>query len=129
MVRQKESVLLTRWLAKFHRTDPQWKRVRLGIPSNPEEAKYLQVTLRWADAIFLKDGKLHIVEAKIVPDPKAIGQLEMYKELIKVTPEFSAYENWPVEMVLLASELDLATAQMCSKKGIKYEVWKPQDWY
>jgi len=128
MVQQKESVLLTKWLAKFHRTSPQWKRVRLGIPANPEEAKLYSVLLRWADAIFLEDGIMHIVEAKLRPDLGTIGQLEGYKELLKVTPEFSAYENWPVKMILLSPIMDFSTAQICSKKGIVYEVWKPLDW-
>ena len=128
MAQQKESVLLTYWLAKFHRSSPQWKRVRLGIPANPAEAKLYSVLLRWADAVFLEDGIMWIVEAKIRPDLGTIGQLEGYKELLKVTPEFSAYENWPVKMILLSATLDLGIAELCSKKDIIYEVWKPADW-
>jgi len=128
MVQQKESVLLTKWLAKFHRTSPQWKRVRLGIPANPEEAKLYSVLLRWADAIFLEDGYVNIVESKLRPELGAIGQLEGYKELFKVTPEFVAYENWPIKLILLSPVLDLAMSQICSKKDITYEVWKPKEW-
>ena len=128
MVQQKESILLTSWLKTFHRTSPQWKRVRLGIPANPEEAKLYSVLLRWADAVFLEDGIMYIVEAKLRPDLGAIGQLEGYKELLKVTPEFSAYKNWPIKMILVSPVLDLATAEICTKKGIIYDVWKPKDW-
>jgi len=128
MVQQKESVLVNRWLAKFHRTSPQWTRVRLGIPANPDEAKMYSVLLRWADAIFIEDGFVNIVEGKLRPNPGAIGQLEVYKELLKVTPEFSAYENWPIKMILLSPIMDLGVAQICSKKGIIYEIWKPADW-
>jgi len=128
MVQQKESVLVNRWLAKFHRTSPQWRRVRLGIPANPEEAKMYSVLLRWADAIFIEDGFVNIVEGKLRPDLGTIGQLEGYKELFKVTPEFKAYENWPIKMIILSPVLDFSTAQFSSKKGIIYEVWKPEDW-
>ena len=128
MVQQKESILLTKWLAKFHRTSPQWKRVRLGIPANPEEAKLYSVLLRWADAIFLEDGFANIVEAKLRPDLGTIGQLEGYKELFKVTPEFVAYEKWPIKMILLSPVLDLGIAEIASKKNITYEVWKPEGW-
>jgi len=128
MVQQKESILLTSWLKTFHRANPQWKRVRLGIPANPEEAKLYSVLLRWADAVFLKDGIMYIVEAKLRPDLGAIGQLEGYKELLKITPEFSAYENWPVELILLSPIMDLAIAELCSKKNIIYEVWTPPEW-
>lgn len=128
MVQQKESVLLTKWLAAFHRTSPQWKRVRLGIPANPEEAKLYSVLLRWADAVFLDDGFVYIVEAKLRPDLGSIGQLEGYKELFSVTPEFIAYQKWPIKMILLSPVMDFGVAQIASKKGIIYEVWKPLDW-
>lgn len=128
MVQQKESILLTKWLAKFHRTSPQWKRVRLGVPSSPEEAKYLSVLLRWADAVFIEDGFIHIVETKLRPDLGAIGQLEGYKELLKVTPEFSAYKNYPIKLILVSPVLDLGIVEICKKKDITYEVWKPLDW-
>ena len=128
MVQQKESILLSRWLARFHRTAPQWKRVRLGIPAFPDEAKYYQVALRWADAIFLEDGFMNIVEAKLKPDLGVIGQLEGYKELLKVTPEFSAYENWPVKMIILTPVLDLAIAEIAGKKDIIYEQFIPPGW-
>ncbi len=128
MVQQKESILLTKWLAEFHRSDKQWKRVRLGIPANPEEAKLYSVLLRWADAVVESDGEILIVETKLRPEFGAIGQLEGYKELFKVTPEFSDYENWPVKMVLVSPVLDLGIAEIASKKGIIYDVWKPADW-
>ena len=128
MVQQKESVLLTKWLAKFHRTSPQWKRVRVGVPANPEEAKLYSVLLRWCDAVFLEDGIMWIVEAKLRPDLGAIGQLEGYKELLRVTPEFSAYEKWPIKLILLSPIMDLGIAEICTKKEIIYEVWKPRGW-
>jgi len=128
MVQQKESELLSRWLAQFHRTAPQWKRVRLGEVAFPEEAKYYKVILRWCDAIFLEDGVVYIVEAKLRPDLGTIGQLEGYKELFIVTPEFQQYWNWPIKMILLSATLDLNIAELCKKKDIIYEFWKPEDW-
>lgn len=128
MVQQRESVLVNRWLARFHRTALQWRRIRLGIPANPEEAKMYSVLQRWADAIFIEDGAVNIVEAKLRPELGVIGQLEGYKELFKVTPEFIAYENWPVNLILLSPVMDLGIAEICSKKGIVYEVWSPEDW-
>lgn len=128
MVQQKESVLLTSWLAAKHRKNLQWKRVRLGVPANPSEAKLYSVLLRWCDAIFIEDGFVYIVEAKLRPELGVIGQLEGYKELFKVTPEFVTYEDWPVKLILLSPIMDLGIAQICTKKQIIYEVWKPLDW-
>ena len=127
MVRQLESVLLTLWLAKFHRTSLQWKRVRLGVPANPAEAKFFQVALRWADAIFIEDGFVNIVEAKLRPDLGALGQLEGYKDLFAVTPEFSRFVEWPIRMILLSPVLDVGIAEIAAKKNIIYEVFKPPE--
>jgi len=120
---QKESILLVKWLAKFHRTDLQWRRVRLGQVATKEEAKYYKVILRWADAVFVKDGIVYIVEAKLRPDLGVIGQLEGYKKLFPATPEFTQYKNWPVKMILLSPFLDLNIAELCKDKDIIYEVW------
>lgn len=128
MVQQRESVLLTRWLAAFHRTSLQWKRVRLGIPANPEEAKLYSVLQRWCDAIFIEDGFVNIVEAKLRPDLGVIGQLEGYKELFPVTPEFEVYKDWKIKLILLSPVMDLGIAQICTKKRITYEVFTPSDW-
>ncbi len=127
MVQQKESVLLVKWLAKFHRTDLQWRRVRLGQVATKEEAKYYKVILRWADAVFIKDGFVNIVEAKLRPDLGVIGQLEGYAKLFPVTPEFSQYKNWPIKMILLSPYLDLNIAELTKEKSIIYEVWDPEN--
>ncbi|KKL64270.1 hypothetical protein LCGC14_2166730 [marine sediment metagenome] len=120
---QSEARLVNRWLAKFHRTDPQWTRVRLGQVANHKEAKMYSVILRWADAVFLHDGKIHIVEGKLRPAPGAFGQLELYAELIKVTPEFSQYKSWHVVQILLTPIVDLNMVEQAKKKGILYEVF------
>ena len=120
---QKEGILLVKWLAKFHRTDLQWRRVRLGQVATKEEAKYYKVILRWADAVFVKDGEVYIVEAKLRPDLGVIGQLEGYKKLFPFTPEFTQYKNYNVRMILLSPFLDLNIAELCKDKDITYEVW------
>ncbi|KKM62755.1 hypothetical protein LCGC14_1518380, partial [marine sediment metagenome] len=112
----------------FHKSAPQWTRVRLGVADNPEQAKALSVTLKWADAIFIEDGFVNIVEAKLSPGPGVIGQLEGYKKLFPLTPKFSAYENWPIKLIILSPKLDFTTSELASEKGITYEIWKPKDW-
>jgi len=128
MVQQKESVLLNRWLSEFHRDKLYWTRVRLGIADNPEEAKYYQVALKWADAVVVADGEILIVETKLTNPSAAIGQIEIYKKLLKVTPRFKTYWEWPVKLIIVCPILDVATAEICSERGIIYDVWKPEDW-
>ena len=128
MVQQSEAKLVNKWLLKYHRTSPQWTRVRVGQVANKAEAKMYSVILRWCDAIFIKDGKVWIVEGKLRPDLGAIGQLEGYKKLFRVTPEFSAYINYPIEMILLSPVLDLNIAELCKDKDIKYVIFEEEEW-
>ena len=124
---QTEKILLNKWLAKFHRTSLQWRRVRLGEVATKEEAKYYKVILRWCDAIYIDAGFVNIVEAKLRPDLGVIGQLEGYQKLFKITPEFSMYKDWPVKMILLTPFLDLNIVELCKDKGIIYEHWVPKN--
>lgn len=123
----KETDMLNAWLWKNHRTSTQWRRVRLGVLPTKEMARMYAVLLRWADAIVLEKGQVKIIEAKLRPDPGAVGQLELYKQLFPHTPEFSEFKNWPLVLVLLTATLDLNMVEMCSKKGIQYEVFSQDD--
>lgn len=120
----KESDLVNKWVWQFHPTSLQWRRVRLGIVPDKEMARMYMVILRWADLIFIENGIVHIVEAKLRPTAGAIGQLEHYKQLFYRTPEFSSYWNYPVELILLTAYMDLEIVQLCSQKGIKYEFYQ-----
>ena len=121
--RQTEALLVNKWLWDFHKHSLQWRRIRLGVVPNKELAKMYSVTLRWCDALFIKDGYVNIVEAKLKPDLGAIGQLEGYRELFKVTPEFRDYWDWPVNLIYLSAKLDLVVLDLCKKKGIEFIVY------
>lgn len=122
-----EKALLNSWLWKEHQTSIQWRNVRLGPLPTKELARAYNVLMRFADAVYLEDGTVFIVEAKIRPGPGAIGQLELYLQLFKETPEFSAYKLWPIKLVLLTSILDLQMAEFASKKDIKLVIFNEND--
>lgn len=119
----KESELLVKWLWEFHREKLQWRRVRLGVVPTKEMAREYNVLLRWVDAIFIDNGIVYLVEAKLRPHPGAIGQLELYKKLFYQTLEFKQYWNNPVRLILLCPILDTNMAELCSEKDIIYEIW------
>ena len=123
----KESELLSTWLWAKHRTALQWRNTRLGLLPTKELARMYMVTLRWVDAIFIENGVVHLVEAKLTPQPGAIGQLELYQEIFKITPEFSAYAEWPIKLILLTTRPDLSMIDLLSKKGIDYEIFTYDD--
>lgn len=116
-----ESRFVNKWLWVYHRDKPQWRRTRLGALPDKEMSALYSVTLRWADAIILDGNELVIVEAKLNPVAGAIGQLELYRELIRATPEFDRFSNLPIKLVFLTTRLDLQLLQFCTAKGITYE--------
>jgi len=123
----KETDMLNAWLWDKHRTDLQWRRVRIGTLPTKELAREYMVLLRWVDAIVIHEGVVYLVEAKLRPEPGAIGQLELYNELFPHTLEFSAYQNWPVRMMLLTSIVDVNMVELCSKKNIIYTVFTEEE--
>ena len=123
----KETDMLNAWLWDKHRFDTQWRRVRLGVLPTKELARIYMTLLRWVDAIYLKDGVVFIVEAKLRSEPGALGQLKLYEQLFKNTPEFDAYKNWPIQKVLLTAVMDLNMAELCSKENIEYELYTLED--
>jgi len=111
----RETRLIREWLAEFHPTALQWRRVRLGaIPGTPEAAIYKGIR-HWADCIFFEDDTVHIVEAKMRPLVDAIAQLELYNKLFDKTPEFKQYWDKP-------RKLETVDA-MCKEKGIELVVY------
>jgi len=125
MAQQKEARLVNEWLMLNHPNALQWRRVRLGPLPNKELARMYMVTLRWADAIYVEDGTVFIVEAKMRPDLGAISQLKAYKDLFYQTPEFTEFRNRPVELILLTTRRDPVLFDMCKREGIHYEVYAP----
>ena len=126
MVQQGEAKLVNEWLALHHPNALQWRRVRLGPLPLVDQQNLYKVTLRWVDAIFFEDDKVHIVEAKLKPSPTAIGQLELYKRLFKETPEFSQYFDKEIKLIFLTTYEDKYVKDMCIDKGIDYVVYVPE---
>ena len=122
----KESELVNSYLWEYHRTSLQWRRVRLGVVPTHELARMYMVTLRWADAIYVENREVYIVEAKLTPRADAVGQLLLYKELFRQTLEFKEFWPYPINMVFLCPRMDLNLAELCSKHDIKYVIYDPR---
>ena len=119
----KESTLINEWLRAKHPDALQWTRVRVGPFHNSKNDKTFGITRRWADAIFIEDEVVHIVEAKLKPNPGAIGQLELYEKLFRNTPEFTQYKENDIKLIFLTMSMDAAVLELTSEKGILYEIF------
>jgi len=125
MTYAREKRLVNEWLTLYHRGNLQWKNVRLGAHATAGEARMEMVTLPYADAVYIEDGEVYIVEAKIKADPRVISQLEFYIKRFPETPEFAQYKEAPVHGVLLVGHHNKNVADMAEEKGMNYVLFTP----
>jgi len=102
-------------------------RVWLGPLPPGKEAREYMVIGRWADAIIFEPAKITIVEFKLEPDPKAIGQLDLYENLFKQTVRFQQYWDRPVMKMLVTTRVDDPLLELSQDHNIEYKVFRP-DW-
>jgi len=122
-----ETYLVRAWIKKNYRDVLYWERVRLGEADNPDEAAMFSVLQRWADAVIILDDGIVIVEAKLRPEPGAVGQLEFYERMFRLTPRFEKYKDWPVALIFLTTVEDKEIRAFCVDKGIHFEVFTQED--
>lgn len=127
MAQQVEARLVNEYLWEHYKDKPQWKRVRLGQVNDKEQAALYSVTLRWVDAVVLDGEQLILIEAKVKPDLGAMGQLEEYSKLIRLTPEFSQYSSFPHKLIIVTTRADLNMMKSSVERGIEYVIYAP-DW-
>lgn len=129
----REWKLLSWWLATYHPLAEIWMNVRVG-PTNslvgvqnptPAMLSMSRVRNRWADAIFLEDGIVTIVEAKMTPDPGIFSQLIHYARKFRVDPTFAQFAGNPLNLVALVYSDDASVSQEASWYGVQWVVYQP----
>lgn len=113
------------WMQLNHPTALQWRRVRIGPLPSKELSRMYQQTLRWVDGIFIEDNIVHIIEAKLKPDPRAIGQLQLYRRLFSETPEFTMFHGFQVKTILLTTAKDHNVETLAADNNIEYVIYSP----
>jgi len=127
MTQQLERRFINEWLNEQKPDVHYQARVWLGPLPPGKEAREYMVTGRWADAVLFEAGKITIVEAKLEPSAKAIGQLDLYANLFKQTLRFQRYWHLPVEKLLLTTRVDDHVKELAEDHFIGYAVFRP-DW-
>lgn len=130
-----ESRMLSEYLAWQYPDATVYERMRLGalIPrtADPtmtaEELAMVGVFRRWADAVVVSRDELVVVEAKMRSAPGAVAQLELYEELVPLTPELVPFLSLPLVLELVVAIEDPAVRRLCERKGIRCRIYKP-DW-
>jgi RecB family endonuclease NucS len=132
---QVEKRLVADFVREHYAGLPVWDRIRLGPYKSPvhgtqeerKQAVWDDVVRRWADAVVFDGEALHIIEGKVIADAQVAGQLEHYAELIRETPEFSAFEGAKIHLVVVAAQVAEDIKSWLEARGIEVYIYLP-DW-
>jgi hypothetical protein len=133
----RETRLLAEWLAKTFPEGGYRTHVRLGPIITNASGRFAsaaelnligQAFRRWADAVVFLPDRLAVVEAKLVLDPRVIGQLELYLDLVNKTPELEPFANLPPEGWIVCGVSDPATEVLAARRGYRVIVYRPAWW-
>lgn len=131
-----EEEFLAEWLATQRDVERSLTRVRLG-PLNdlfPDpnltdaERRLLGAAFRrWADAVLVRAGRLVIVEASMIPDPRDISLVQTYLLLVDHTQELELLHRLPRIGLLLWATDDPFSRVVARQAGIQVEIFKPSN--
>lgn len=127
MAQQRERRLLGEWLWEFHRETPVIFNAPMGDYSEEKGYREYNVKAPRADAVYLEDDEIYIVEAKIVDEFKGIAELENYKRLFKRTAQFTPWHEKKVNLILLVAREKPDVTETCEEKEILKAIFTP-DW-
>jgi hypothetical protein len=130
---QASTMLLQQWSATMPWDSPPAYEYKLGptpllpgnVPITPKMANMLRNANRYADLVGPIAPNLLVVEAKVVADPSAIGQLLNYVALVTSTPLPQAWQGLLVHPVLLWAIDDPVVHQLATTQGMEVVIFDP----
>ena len=129
----REQRLVAEYIARFYPEHESRTHVHLGKVQPRLRGKYLDENAermiglfrRWADAVVLLPDRIVLIEAKILPQPGVLSQLELYARLLPKTPELADHKHKPIERVLVCAINDPEITAMAREQGVKVVTFKP----
>jgi hypothetical protein len=127
------TMLLREYAAKAYAGYPLLEQFRLGptqnqilgVPLTAPLERALRVSNWFADGVIPASDKTVIIEAKIRPNPSAIGQVLYYLRLALQTPLLQSRLNLPVEPVVLFAESDASVENFARSYGVRVATYTP----
>ncbi len=110
---------------------------RLGQPLGPvpglepgetARARVIGLARPWrpeVDAAAVQDGKLWIIEAKILKVVAGLGSLEVYANLVDQTPELERYRDLPIRKLLVVAHVTPQLDPAAARLGTEIDVFRP----
>lgn len=129
----REGRLLVEWLATAHPGAYVQTRVFLGriepavqkTGLTAAEVRMLGTARRWVDAVVIDAAAVHLYEAKIRLEPKALAELALYNRLFPYTADFATWKDWPRKLHLLYAVEDPVVLALAREQGILAHQYHP----
>lgn len=136
--REWEHEFVSEYCARYFTGSRIRYHIRLGTWPQPQTAEdlseaeraLLSVRMRWADALVLDPKRLTVLEGKLRPSEylKGLGELQLYRHLVKHTPGLEAFKAVPVVGRLLISLPDPTVSWLARSNGLEVAVYQPTFW-
>lgn len=93
----------------------------------PAEERLMRVYMRWADAIVFLPEETVIIEGKLRSSEylKALGELELYIELLQHSAEYASMISSRIVGELLVPVEDPTVSVLARRKGFRVVIWSP----
>jgi hypothetical protein len=126
-------MLLRAWAAITYAGLPLHEQYRLGpttaylvgVQVTPGLEAALRVMNWYADGVIFAPDRTVIVEAKVKPNPAAVGQVLFYQRLAPSTPMLATRLNLPIDAVVLFGESDQAVTNFARGYGVEVAIYTP----
>ena len=126
-------MLLQEWVTAKYPTAQVFYEIRLGPTSkalvgfqvSPALEAMLRVANWYADCVIVTPTEGIVVEAKVDPDPGAVGQVLFYRTLIYSTPSLVQFATLSFQPVVLFAEDDSGVTPFARGLGVRVEIYTP----
>lgn len=125
--------LLHEWLTLKYPNAQAYYELRLGPTTTRlvgvQVSAALEAMLRvnnwYADAVVIAPPEILLIEAKVNPDPGAIGQVLFYLRLLPSTPLLAGLQSMPIVPMVLFAEDNPDVNNFARGLGVRVEVYTP----
>ncbi len=97
----------------------------VGVTVTPALEAALRVSNWYADGVLCLPDKTLIIEAKIKPNPSAVGQVLFYARLAIRTPIFQSRLALPIQTAVLFAEADNDVSDFSRALGVTVFTYTP----
>ena len=128
------TMLLREWAAAAYPGLPLYEQYRLGpthaslvgVTVTPGMEAALRVLNWYADGVIYAPNETLLIEAKMKPNPSAVGQALFYLRLLPSTPQHNSKPYAPIVPVVLFAESDPTVTMFARSLGVRVITYTPR---